>query len=130
MIGHTSFIYSYQTGGDAGAPTIGRNFFLDADGVLKALHTASGSSYPAYLQINGNGGLHYGTSVSNATADAPISDLTVKWRVSKEGGVGFYGVDAPTSRPAITGSRQDNPALTNLITKLAACGIISDSTTA
>ena len=41
--------------------------------------------------------------------------------------VGFHGA-APTARPAVTGSRGGNAALTSLLTALAAKGLIIDST--
>jgi hypothetical protein len=44
-------------------------------------------------------------------------------------GIGFYGT-APAAKPAITGSRGGNAALADLLTKLAALGLITDSTTA
>lgn len=128
MIGHTSSIYSYDSGFGS-SPTIARNFFIDGTGVVKALATYSGACFPAYIQIDSNGSLIFGTSISNPTAGATVSDMTTKWSVSKNGGVGFYGVAAPTSRPAVTGSKASNAALASLITQLAACGIISDSTT-
>lgn len=128
MIGHTSSIYSYDSGFGS-SPTIARNFFIDGTGVIKALETYSGTGFPAYIQIDPSGSLTFVTSVSSPTAGATISDMTTKWSVSKNGGVGFYGTNAPTSRPAVTGSKASNAALASLITQLAACGIISDSTT-
>lgn len=44
-------------------------------------------------------------------------------------GVGFHGV-AASARPTITGSRGGNAALADLLTKLAATGLITDSTSA
>jgi hypothetical protein len=44
------------------------------------------------------------------------------------GSVGFYGT-TPISKPTITGSRGGNAALANLLTQLAALGLITDSTT-
>ena len=44
---------------------------------------------------------------------------------------GEIGFDtAPTPKPNIIGSRTDGTALTDLLTKLAAKGLITDSTTA
>ncbi len=44
------------------------------------------------------------------------------------GNVGFYNT-SPVAKPVITGSRGGNVALTNLLTKLAAMGLITNSTT-
>lgn len=131
MLGHSSFAYSYDASGASGVgnPTIGRNFYIDGSGNGWAIKTASGSGYPAYLQIDSSGALVYGASTTNPTAGVKILDLLVKWRVSKEGGIGFYGMPAPNARPAVTGSKSSNAALASLISQLAACGIISDSTT-
>lgn len=41
-----------------------------------------------------------------------------------------HKIDAPKPKPAITGSRGGNVALENLLTALAAAGLIVDSTTA
>lgn len=43
------------------------------------------------------------------------------------GNVGFYGT-APGAKPTITGSKGANAALADLITKLAALGLLTDST--
>jgi len=43
------------------------------------------------------------------------------------GGVGFYGT-APVSKPTVSGSRGGNAALADLLTELAAMGLITDST--
>jgi hypothetical protein len=42
--------------------------------------------------------------------------------------IGFFGV-TPISKPTVTGSRATGAALQNLLTKLAALGLITDSTT-
>lgn len=55
--------------------------------------------------------------------------VTISRQINASSGVGFYGVAAPASRPAVTGSRGGNAALASLLTTLAACGIITDSTT-
>ena len=43
--------------------------------------------------------------------------------------LGFYNT-TPGTKPTITGARDSNPALADLLTKLAALGLITDSTTA
>lgn len=45
-------------------------------------------------------------------------------------GVGFHGSTPPATKPSVTGSRGANAALASLLTALAACGIVSDDTTA
>jgi len=44
-------------------------------------------------------------------------------------GIGFFDT-TPVARPNITGSREGNTALTNLLTALASLGLITDSTSA
>jgi len=54
------------------------------------------------------------------------------WRIATNGAapqIGFLGA-APQPRPAITGERQQNEALTALLSALAGFGLITDSTTA
>lgn len=50
------------------------------------------------------------------------------FRVDESSGDIGFGVD-PTAKPTITGSRTDGTALADLLTKLAAKGLITDSTT-
>jgi hypothetical protein len=50
-------------------------------------------------------------------------------RFTTASGIGFHGVAAPTSRPAVSGSRGANAALQSLLAALHACGIINDTTT-
>jgi len=54
-----------------------------------------------------------------------------RFTVNFAGGPGFYGVTSPpATRPTVTGSRGGNTALADLLTKLAAFGLIIDGTTA
>ncbi|UNY40320.1 putative tail fiber protein [Pseudaeromonas phage vB_PpeM_ KLEP7] len=85
-----------------------------------------------------------GTTFSSGHASAAIeAGVTITYRdnntLSFTGGgtklgaaatekLAFYGA-SPIVRPAITGAKAGNVALTNLITQLVALGIISDSTT-
>ena len=58
------------------------------------------------------------------------STWTKRIQFSSAGGIGFFGTAAPTSKPTVTGSRGGNAALASLLTQLAACGLLTDSTTA
>lgn len=64
-----------------------------------------------------------GTLSANNTAIACL-----RWDGNGSARLGFYGT-SPQAKPSITGSRGANAALADLITKLAALGLITDSTT-
>jgi hypothetical protein len=81
----------------------------------------------------------YAVNISDGTKTIPVVQLanlktneTVEgaWILPKAGGsLGFYGT-TPQTQATITGSRGGNAALANLLTALAAYGLIVDSTTA
>lgn len=77
----------------------------------------------------GASGMNLLKSASNGMYIQGYLSGTLKFQVSAPGGVGFYGASAPTARPNVTGSKGANAALTSLMTALAACGIVTDSTT-
>lgn len=91
-----------------------------------ALQT-SATNFPTRLSIN-KGMLTLQSSATAPTAGGVISDMTAKFRVSKEGGCGFFGVSAPTVRPTVNAAATDLAtviALTNqLRTHLIACGLV------
>ena len=96
----------------------------------RAIESRTGYGYPASISINDSGTLGFETSLTNPTADGIISDFALRWSVSRQGGCGFFGATAPTSQPSVTGSRGGNAALASLLSALAACGIISNATSA
>ena len=60
----------------------------------------------------------------------PSGTTEVKNALAHQGStLGFYNT-TPTTKPTITGSRGDNAALADLLTKLAGLGLLTDSTTA
>lgn len=78
--------------------------------------------YPVWFgNSTGDGGTV--TDVVWTGVDAPVDATTELW----------WDTDAPPggggAKPAVTGSRAGNAALTSLLTQLAALGIITDSTT-
>lgn len=64
-----------------------------------------------------------------------LGDPSFRWSATYtqnlhvSGNVGFYGT-TPVAKPTISGSRGGNAALADLITKLAAFGLLTDGTTA
>ncbi len=77
----------------------------------------------------GASGMRILKSASNGMALESFLSGTLKFQVSAPGGIGLFGATAPTSRPNVVGSKGANAALTSLMTALAACGIVTDSTT-
>jgi hypothetical protein len=90
----------------------------------------AGSYASSFYASASDGALKYDVSATTTTAGGIVSDMATRWQVSRQGGCGFYGASAPTARPSVTGSRGGNAALASLLTQLAACGLITDSTTA
>ena len=102
------------------------------------------SNYAIGLETASNGFLTGNSSVSHQTAmlylgaglDGTITKLENIWADPAEsagpGSLGFSvtdGILSLPSAPDITGSRAGNAALADLLTKLAAAGLITDSTT-
>lgn len=101
---------------------------------IYGLHLAGGMDTTGMVVFNnfiGNltGGVSDTTTgacyIGNAGAESKNS-------LGLEGGtrfLGFYGLATPISKPSITGSKGANAALTNLLSQLAALGLVTDSTT-
>jgi hypothetical protein len=70
------------------------------------------------MRLHHSGGLSLGSTTDPGAG-----------RFTTASGIGFHGVAAPTSRPAVSGSRGGNAALQSLLAALHACGIINDTTT-
>jgi hypothetical protein len=70
------------------------------------------------MRLHHSGGLSLGSTTDPGAG-----------RFTAASGIGFHGVAAPTSRPAVTGSRGGNAALQSLLAALHACGIVNDTTT-
>jgi putative AlgH/UPF0301 family transcriptional regulator len=67
---------------------------------------------------------------ASSTFTALLMTLSTAGGLKVTGGLGAFGVNAPTVRPAVTGSRAGNAAVASLLTALAATGLISDGTVA
>lgn len=75
-------------------------------------------------------GAGVGVRIAASAADVNISSITGV-NIASNGAldlVGFFG-GGPTAQPTITGSRIDGSALADLLTKLAAMGLVVDATT-
>ena len=89
-----------------------------------AVNTADGK---LYIKLNDGSIVCVGQSV---TGNWSIASLTVTGDFAHKpttGKVGFFGT-TPSGKPSCTGSRMGNAALTNLLQKLAALGLITDNT--
>lgn len=89
-----------------------------------AVNTADGK---LYVKLNDGSIVCVGQSVAG---DWSVANLTTTGTFSHKptaGKVGFFGV-TPSGKPSCTGSRGGNAALTNLLQKLAALGLITDNT--
>lgn len=113
--------------------------FLGGDGINRLFLTGStGNTYPKFT--NGSGGVTLeaaGTDTNadvilkgkgNAGANILSADGTTKFRANNTG-IGFF-TTTPVAKQSISGSRGGNAALADLLTKLAATGLITDGTTA
>lgn len=87
----------------------------------------SGSNCPSSVSIIGR------DSSGNANTGITVrasGTTEIKLALAHQGStLGFYNT-TPTTKPTITGSRGDNAALADLLTKLAGLGLLTDSTTA
>jgi len=77
------------------------------------------------ITADAGGWFQIGDSGSTITGTA----LRVYGDVQVEGDIGFYGASAG-AKPTITGSRDTNAALTDLLAELATLGLITDSSSA
>lgn len=75
-----------------------------------------------------DGGIYLETSLTTPVAGATISDMTTKWSVSRQGGCGFFGVPAPTSRPTVSAPATDAATTMALVNQirlhLINCGLV------
>jgi hypothetical protein len=103
--------------------------------------SATSTRFKVYVNGTAEGGSNAGSDFAiNSYTDAgaflatPLtvtrsSGITTLTSAKITGNIGFYGT-TPAAKPAITGSRSANAALADLLTKLAALGLITDSTSA
>jgi Pectate lyase superfamily protein len=150
----TSAIYSYISGGDTpqniqvlnntivNPSTASGNLAvirIEANGYLIQSNTVTGSSHyracytGAAVGTLGVNNFTAGTSTLRVTSASSSSQesgpLIVTGTLRVNGNIGFNNT-APLTKPSIAGSRSGNAALADLLTKLAATGLIADTTTA
>lgn len=94
--------------------------------------TESGGTVRNLAKVDGGNILQYGVSgATGSVVEAAYVQLksngTVRFSVDTTG-LGFFGT-APSAKAAVTGAKGGNVALANLLTELAAKGLITDSTT-
>lgn len=104
--------------------TLGDKLFIDdrpradeADARIKALVYGVFADTTALQQFRVNGAVIVGESLYVTTTLQHAG-----------GGAGFFGT-APIGKPAVTGSKGANAALTSLMTALSGLGLVTDSTT-
>lgn len=113
-----------------GGMALALNYYYDGS-TNRSRFAGAGTNYPCQLSINPDGSLRFTVDDGGTYTDGGVIRAFVdRVRFSRQGGIGFYGIAAPSSRPAVTGSRGGNAALASLLTALNACGLITDSTTA
>jgi hypothetical protein len=113
----------------------GGSFQMSAGGVVGAGFGGS-FSLVAGTCLLGTGGDIFINSGGGATdggvyigTDSHIDCLTILQDVSNNSQMGFFSA-TPVAKPVVTGSRATGAALVSLLSKLAALGLITDSTTA
>ena len=89
---------------------------------------ANSTDIPVMITLTPSGGIDISTSLLTPVINTTITDIAARLKISKEGGLGFYGVAAPTPRPTVNAACTDLAtvvALTNqLRTHLIACGLV------
>ncbi|TDH35732.1 hypothetical protein E2A64_10370 [Pseudohoeflea suaedae] len=112
-------------------------------GYFRVFGSGDSGSPGSYLELRGANsgssdvGLYAGGDATNinitvrpkGTGVVRLQDSSGNTKVQvNASGVGFYGTN-PQAKPTITGSKGGNAALADLLTKLAALGLITDGTT-
>lgn len=106
---------------------VARHAMLSQRGLEIYWPTGTAGSWWPY-RIGGQGSalnIQAGGSVSTVDSDPTMSTIIQ----IKNNAIGFFGTSA-TTKATITGSRADGTALANLLSELAAKGLITNSTTA
>lgn len=125
-VGHHAFQHaSISSIWEALAGTrFGRGVYFDGS----AFRYADSVSAPTICTILNGGGLTIETASAPPVKDAQVTTLAIRFTIGKEGGIGAFGVSAPTSRPTVNAACTDLAtciALTNQIrTHLIACGLV------
>jgi hypothetical protein len=115
-------------GGVLLAPTgmqIGRTLAASINDVTKHLAFSAAEDYGINL-TSGNINI---VAANTAAVSISTTSTHVLNSLTVDGNVGFHGT-SPVAKPSIAGSRGGNAALADLLTKLAATGLIADTTTA
>jgi len=81
-----------------------------------------------FVTMAGTGGTDIsGFTLGMDAAGTGINAQVNNGSLSVNNGLGVFGSTPPSSKPTVTGSRGSNAALASLLTALAACGLITDS---
>ena len=119
----------YTITGSGGQVGFARNFYVNSAGEKRAIVSGSGVGYPSQFHIDDNGRIRFYASQTNPVAGAAVADMNLRFEVNRFGGVGFFGVAAPATRPTISGQRLGSPAIAALYQALGLTGLILDATT-
>jgi len=119
----------YTITGTGGQVGFARNFYINSIGEKIAIVSGTGVGYPSQFHVDDNGRLRFYASQTNPVAGSPVTDVNLRLEVNRFGGLGLYGVSAPTSRPTISGQRTATATLAALYQALGATGLILDATT-
>lgn len=111
-----------------GAWTLALNAMLSGGGWKVVDSNSLGSSQPRLLQASTDGSIKYYVDNSAAPVAGAAAVLVPVLSISRQGGIGFFGVTPPASRPTVNAAATDLAtviALTNqLRTHLIACGLV------
>lgn len=100
-------------------------------GAFAVLHVRQDGDTNARFEMRGSGGLQWGSGAApfdTRIERGGVGRLDFLNDTKLVGDVGFYGTN-PQPQPTITGVRDGNPAVADLLTQLDDVGLIVDSTT-
>lgn len=105
-----------------------RNFYTAADGFQYPVTTRTAGGYPSKWSMNDQGSIRYYASQTDPTVGTKITDLVLRLEINRFGGVGFFGIGAPTTRPTVNAACTDLASCIALVnqlrTHLIACGLV------
>ena len=111
--------WAFQMGSTKDWGDIPANFFTDTTFKHNVMGHWS-TTDPSTRQVTG--------VLNNVLDDNAAAGAWTPWDYDTKTSEGFY-TTTPTTKPVVTGSAASNAALSDLLTKLAALGLITDSTT-
>lgn len=88
--------------------------------------SGTNNEYATILPRDGGAYVVYGVELSGSNADIKQTFFTI---TRTDPHLGFYGT-TPVAKPTVSGTRNANAALADLLTELATQGLLTDSTTA